>query len=190
MPKAKILAWAKRNMPTREQMERNRFIRPFAHWVLRAELWRFTRRSVPRGVAIGLLVGIFALIPGIQIVAAALMCVPCRGNVPLAAAMTFLSNPATTPFLLAASLFVGNGLGFHADLSAFYALYSRGVGASEWFAWLLSDAAPALVIGLIVIAVVAGAVGYLIASFMWRGFLVGKWRRRSARRDKVPMPAE
>src|SRR5688500_1853097 len=50
--------WLRKNMPTREQMERNRFIRPFAHRVMRAELWRFTRRSVPRGVALGMLVGI------------------------------------------------------------------------------------------------------------------------------------
>ena len=186
----KVAAWWKRNAPTRESLEDIRWLRPFAHRVLEPSLWRFTRRSVPRGVAIGLLVGIFALIPGIQIVAAALMCVPCRGNVPLAAAMTFLSNPATTPFLLAASLFIGNGLGFHADLSAFYALYSRGVGVYEWLGWLLSDAAPALVIGLFVIATVAGAIGYLVASFLWRGLLVSKWRRRNGRRDKVPMPAE
>ena len=46
--------WARRNMPTREQMEKSRWIRPFAHRVLRSELWRFTRRSVPRGVALGL----------------------------------------------------------------------------------------------------------------------------------------
>jgi hypothetical protein len=45
-------SWAHRNMPTREQMEGNRFIRPFAGRVLRSELWRFTRRSVPRGVAL------------------------------------------------------------------------------------------------------------------------------------------
>ena len=82
---------------------------PFAS---RPELWRFTRRSVPRGVAIGLLVGIFALIPGVQIIGAALLCVPFRGNVPLAAAMTFLSNPGTTPFILVASLYVGNQLGY------------------------------------------------------------------------------
>ena len=62
------------NMPTREQLEGNRFVRPFAHWVLRAELWRFTRRSVPRGVAIGLLVGINLVMMGIALVVTALSC--------------------------------------------------------------------------------------------------------------------
>ena len=53
---------------------------------------------------VGLLVGIFALIPGVQIVGAALMCVPFRGNVPLAAGATLLSNPATTPMILLAAI--------------------------------------------------------------------------------------
>jgi hypothetical protein len=55
----KIATMVRSTMPTREQMERNRFTGPLA---ARAELWRFNRRSVPRGVAIGLLVGIFAMI--------------------------------------------------------------------------------------------------------------------------------
>jgi uncharacterized protein len=180
----------RRNMPTRDQLEHNRFVRPFAHYVLRPELWRFTRRSVPRGVAAGLLVGIFALIPGVQIVGAALMCVPSRGNIPLAAAMTFLSNPATTPLLLAASLFVGNALGFHADLAAFRTLYEDSASVSDWFTWLLSDAAPALVVGLLVIAVVAAAIGYVVSAFMWRGFIARKWARRQHRRQLRVSPAE
>src|SRR6218665_1633432 len=112
--------WLHRTLPKREELEGNRFVAPLAR---RQELWRFTRRSVPRGVAIGLLVGIFALIPGVQIAGAALMCVPFRGNIPIAALMTFLSNPATTPFILAASIYLGNKLGYHADLSTFYGLY-------------------------------------------------------------------
>ena len=180
----------RQNMPTREQLEHNRFVRPFAHYVLRPELWRFTRRSVPRGVAAGLLVGIFALIPGIQIVGAALMCVPSRGNIPLAAAMTFLSNPATTPFLLAASLFVGNGLGFHADLASFRALYEGGASVDTWVSWLLSDAAPALVVGLLAIAVVSAALGYVVSAFLWRGFIARKWARRQHRRLLKVSPAE
>jgi uncharacterized protein len=165
-------------MPTREEMSENRLVRPFTR---RHELWRFTRRSVPRGVAIGLLVGIFALIPGVQIVGAALLCVPCRANIPLAAAMTFLSNPATTPLILAASIFVGNKLGYHADLSTFYSLYERGSGVREWGYWLVSDAAPALLLGLFVISTVTAAVGYLVSGWVWRAW-VGKKLREKQRR--------
>lgn len=172
---SRISDWAHRALPKREEMERNRYIRPFAR---RHELWRFTRRSVPRGVAVGLLVGIFALIPGVQIVGAALMCVPFRGNIPLAAAMTFLSNPATTPLILAASLMVGNSAGFHADIRTFYGLYERGASLQEWTGWLLSDAAPALVFGLFVISTVTAAVGYVVAAFGWRWWIGHKRRTK------------
>lgn len=175
---SRLSVWLRQAVPTREQLEGNRFVRPFAQ---RPELWRFTRRSVPRGVAIGLLVGIFALIPGVQIVGAALMCVPCRANIPLAAAVTFLSNPATTPFILAGSLYVGNQIGFHADLSTLSEMYARGAGLREWAYWLISDAAPALLFGLFVISTIAAAVGYLVASWVWRAWVGRKLRAKQRR---------
>jgi len=175
---SRLAAWLHRSMPKREQLEGNRFVRPFAR---RPELWRFTRRSVPRGVAIGLLVGIFALIPGVQIVGAALMCVPSRGNIPIAVAMTFLSNPATTPFILAASIYVGNTLGYHANLNTFYGLYERGASLRDWGYWLLSDAAPALLVGLFFISTIAASVGYLGSALIWRWW-VGRKRRVKAER--------
>lgn len=170
-----LSAWARRNMPRRDALEHNRYIGFLAR---KHELWRFTRRSVPRGVAVGLIVGIFALIPGIQIAGAALLCLPCRGNIPLAALMTFLSNPATTPFILAASLMLGNWFGFHADLASFNALLAEGATPGEWFAWFLSDAAPAVLLGLFVISTLAGAVGYGVSWFMWRQIVRAKRGRR------------
>jgi len=176
---SRIFRWARANMPRREDLEHNRWVGPFAR---RPELWRFTRRSVPRGVAVGLLVGIFALIPGIQILGAALMCVPCRGNIPLAALMTFLSNPATTPFIIAGSIWLGNKLGFHADVDTFYGLYERGAGIGEWASWLLSDAAPAMLLGLFIVSTISAAVGYLVSSFTWTSWIR---RKRRAAQERI-----
>jgi len=174
---ARIRIWLRSAMPVREELEDNRYV---GHFARRHELWRFTRRSVPRGVAVGLLVGIFALIPGVQIIGAALMCVPVRGNIPLAAAMTFLSNPATTPFILAGSIFIGNSLGYHADLLTLNRLYETGAGFREWGYWLLSDAAPALLLGLFIISTIAAAIGYLVSSFVWRWWVARKRRGKLA----------
>lgn len=184
---SRLSRWFHAQMPTHEQLAANRFTAPLAR---RQELFRFTRRSVPRGVAVGLLVGIFALIPGIQIIGAALMCVPVRGNIPLAAAMTFLSNPGTTPLILAAAIWLGNHLGYHADLSTFYALYERGASADEWLFWLLSDAAPSLLVGLSILSVASAAVGYLFAVWFWRGWIGRKHKARQLRpaRDQGPRP--
>lgn len=176
--------WVANNMPSREQMAESRWIRIFGRLgprILHSGYWRFTRRSVPRGVAMGLFVGVFFLIPGIQIIGAALFCLPVRGNIPLAAGMTFLTNPFTTPFLILASLPIGNLFGFHADGSAIMTMYHNSAPLSDWVAWLASDAAPALVIGLFIIGVVSALVGYVIAVFTWRWWVGRKWRRRGQR---------
>lgn len=176
--KERVPGWARRMVPTREVLIRSRFVRPLA---ARPELWRYTRRSVPRGVAVGLFVGIFAMIPGVQIVGAALMCVPFRGNVPLAAGATLLSNPATTPMILLAALWVGSFLGLNADLATFQALIDKGAGVSEWANWLVSSAAPAMVLGLLAIAAVSSVVGYVASVVAWRWWTARRRRVRLTR---------
>jgi len=159
-------------------MLRSRWLKPFGERIRHSELWRFTRRSVPRGVAIGLFVGIFLMVPGVQVVGAALLSAPLRANIPIAAAMTFLSNPATTPFFIVAALGIGNRMGFHADLAAFQELASTHASVGRWLAWLFSDAAPSLVSGLLVISVGVSLAGYIVSLVGWRWWTAHKWRRR------------
>ncbi|MBC7987836.1 MAG: DUF2062 domain-containing protein [Sphingomonadaceae bacterium] len=179
-----FLAFVRRHAPTREELAQNRFIKPFAHRVLRRDLWRFTRRSVPRGAALGMIVGIFVMIPGLQIAVAALLALPFRANIPVAAAATFNSNPLTTPFILLAAIFVGNDVfGLEANPARFRYLLAQQAGIGEWLGWLASDAAPALVGGLLVIAIGSGVVTYLLAGWLWRVWIIRKWKRRSAERS-------
>lgn len=181
----RLTRWWHANAPTRESMEHNRFIAPVAHRVLEPSLWRFTRRSVPRGVALGLFVGIFLLIPGIQIAGAALLALPFRANIPLAAAMTFLSNPATTPLILWASVYIGNWmLGRTADASGFMALVNEHATIRQWCGWLLSEAAPAMLVGLFLISLVSAVVGYFLADWIWRHRMGRKWQARKLRIGK------
>jgi uncharacterized protein (DUF2062 family) len=181
----RMTRWWHANAPTRESLEHNKFLAPVAHRVLEPSLWRFTRRSVPRGVALGLLVGIFLLIPGIQIAGAALLALPFRANIPLAAAMTFLSNPATTPLILWASVYIGNWmLGRTADASGFMTLVNEHASIRQWCAWLFSEAAPAMLLGLALISIGAAIVGYFLADWIWRHRMGRKWQARKLRIGK------
>jgi uncharacterized protein (DUF2062 family) len=178
----RIGQWWASNAPTRESLEQIGWLRPFAHRIFEPSLWRFTRRSVPRGVALGVLVGVLVMIPGLQVIAAVLLALPCRANVPIAVGMTFLSNPATAPFILYFSLLVGHRfLHSTAGLERMAAMVSEGAGVAEWAAWAASSAAPALVAGLLVVAVISASVGYLLASFLWRAWVLRKWRLRARR---------
>ena len=178
--------WLQRFLPTREALERNRFSRPFTQ---RPELFRLTRRSVPRGVAIGLLVGILAMLPGVQALGAALICLSVRGNIPIAIASTLISNPATAPFIIVASFYVGNALGVQADLNLFMLLHQNGASLKEWVVWMMSDAAPAIVLGLFVLSVVTSSIGYVVTSFIWREVVARKRRQRRETGKKL-IPAE
>ena len=175
--------WFRRNMPTREQMERNRYIRPFAHRVLRSELWRFTRRSVPRGVALGMLVGV--IVPFAQIFFAALLSVTVRANVPIAALTTFVTNPFTTPFIWIAAYWVGEAL-LRVDAATVVAPVNTAIQQTDlqqFLQWLTGSLILPLSLGLVVIAVIAASFSYLISGWIWRWWTARKWKRRRHRRS-------
>lgn len=177
----RILRKIRDSLPTRESMEDNRWLRPVAHRVLAPALWRFTRRSVPRGVALGLMTGI--LIPLGQIPASAVLALPLRANIPVAAATTFLTNPITTPPLWIAAYWVGRQiLQFDAALPG--APIATGASADlGWLDWLMVEAGPATLTGLVTLSIVGAALGYFLSAVGWRFWIAHKWKRRHRARD-------
>lgn len=177
-------SWCERNMPRRETFERIGWLRPVAHRVLLPQLWRFHRRSVPRGVALGILVGV--LVPIAQTIFAALLALPARANVPVAALTTFITNPLTTPPIWVAAYWLGSWL-LHLDTIAPQEAGSVEVQAEAvgWLQWLLSTAAPATAVGLLVISIAGAVLGYLLAAWSWRWWTAHKWRARRASRVRL-----
>ena len=177
---ARFASWTQRNMPTREQMERSRVIRPFAGRVLRSELWRFTRRSVPRGVALGMLVGI--IVPFAQILFASLLCLSVRANVPVAALTTFVTNPLTTPFIWVVAYKIGSWI-LQVDAMTVVAPVNSAMQHSQFDDMLqwLTGATLVTAFGLVILAVVAAALSYLATSLGWRWWIARKRRTRLER---------
>ncbi|HEX2793087.1 MAG TPA: DUF2062 domain-containing protein [Croceicoccus sp.] len=181
----RVAAWTRSKMPTREQMEANRFIRPYAHRVLRSELWRFTRRSVPRGVALGIAAGI--IIPLGQIFVAAMLALPFRANVPIAAALTFVTNPITTPLVWLFANWLGSFL-LRIDEVTRVAPVSVAMQQTDFDRFLewLTGETLVTAFGLVALAAFSSAVGYLVSGWVWR-WIVARKRTRiiRARRDRL-----
>lgn len=175
----RFAGWCHRNLPTRESLEGNRMLRPVAHRVLAPELWRFTRRSVPRGVALGMVTGI--LFPVAQIGFSALLALPTRANIPAAALTTFITNPLTTPPLWVAAYYIGKWT-LHLD-QALPGDPVRDAANSGWMQWLMSDAAPATALGLLIVTVALSALGYALTALGWRLWIARKWRHRHIRNN-------
>ena len=119
-------------------------------------------------------------------IGAALLCVPFRANIPVAAATTFVSLPPTVVFVFVpAAAAIGNLFGYHADIAAFTALFARGASRAEWLAWIGSDAAPALGLGLIILASSAALLGYVITARVWRWRVVVRRRKQVRARGQA-----
>ncbi|WP_210358554.1 DUF2062 domain-containing protein [Sphingomonas beigongshangi] len=178
-PWQRLVAWGHRNLPTRESMEANRLLRPVAHRVMEPGLWRFTRRSVPRGVALGVVAGF--LFPVAQIAIAALFALPFRANVPVAALTTFITNPLTTPFLWYVAYRIGAWL-LHSEAATI--VQPATEAATGWlhrvtgaFQWLWAQG-PSFALGLIVLTSLCAVAGYGASALGWRLWIARKWRFR------------
>ncbi|SIO06442.1 hypothetical protein SAMN02745824_2813 [Parasphingorhabdus marina DSM 22363] len=169
-------AWLERKMPTRDGMRKNRYLKPIAHRFLRSDLWRFTRRSVPRGVALGMLAAF--LIPVGQIFAAVFLALPVRANVPIAALTTFITNPFTYPFWIAVANQIGKFVLRIDALTAGQPL-NEGMrsGLGEWLSWFVREAGVTA-FGFLLLAIVFGALGYVISSVGWRWWVARKRAKR------------
>ncbi len=160
-------------MPRREQLARNRYLAPIAHRHLSPELWRFALRSVPRGVALGLFAAF--IVPLGQIFLAAFLALPARANVPLAAAVTFVTNPFTFPFWAVIAREVGE-LVLNIDEAV-------GVGTAGQLAddsGILAqffELAGVTAFGFVILAVFSAGLGYVISGAIWR-VMVGRRRAR------------
>jgi uncharacterized protein (DUF2062 family) len=173
-----LAGWFHRHIPTREQLERNRFVRPFAHRVLHSELWRFTRRSVPRGVALGLFVGV--MIPLAHFVVATFLAVFVRANIPAALAATFIGFPVVYVGIVALAYKIGTWL-LHVDASTAIQPISETMQVTQADHLLLRLTGQQFLdtaFGLLVIATVLATVGYLATGFGWRWWIGRKRQRR------------
>jgi uncharacterized protein len=168
--------WLTRHVPTRETIGEYRLLRPFAAQLSHPSLWRLTRRSVPRGVALGLFIA--AIIPFMHTVVAALLAIPARANVAVAALFTLVVNPLTIPPLYYGAYRIGSWELHHdaalvdpADAERFSSELSR------MLFWLHHASGP-IALGVLTISITLGLLGYVGATLGWRIWCAIRWRQR------------
>jgi|SRR5437870_575031 len=170
------MKWLRRHIPTRESIHRYRLLRPFAAHLSKPELWRLHRRSVPRAVALGLGIGI--IIPFMHTAIAALLAIPLRANVAIAAAFTLVVNPLTIPALYYAAYRIGSWELHHDSNLVNPATAERVSGELSRFLFWIHEASGPIALGVLTMAVAASALGYGISALLWRAWLGSKWRHR------------
>lgn len=167
----RMMNWRQRfkgHLPTAEQLQQHRWLRPVAHLVADRNLWRLRSESVARGVAVGVFWA-FA-VPFAQILFAAAHCVWWRGNIPVAAAITFITNPLTVGGWLWLAYQVGSSLIGPAP--------SPPDGMTP--GWLATFGLPTI-LGMGLFAVGGAAVGYVVVNAVSRAWLWWRIMRRQRR---------
>lgn len=157
----------------------------FGGWLQHPGLWCLNRHSVPAAFAIGLFAG---LIPGpVQMLAALLLAVPLRKNIPVALLTTLYSNPLTiVPLYVVAyqygSLFLP-GEQHMGRLPMYEMDWGDWVGSLMALVdWSLALGKP-LAIGIVALALTLALVGYIVARVGWRLYVLAAWKKRRARRQ-------
>jgi uncharacterized protein len=179
----------RRFLPSHESIKENRHIARLGPWLQHHNLWHLHRRSVAGGVALGMFAG---LIPGsnpVQFLAAALLAVGFKVNLPIAVVVTLYSNPFTIVPLYYLAFKLGElvfwrGNGELPDM----ALALQGKGFREWIPtaleWIASVGKP-LLVGLPLLALILAALGYVLVDAAWKLQVRLEWRRRQMRRAKA-----
>ena len=174
----------KKLLPKPESLQGNRFLRLFGRVLHDRRLSHLNRHSVARGVGWGLFWGM-VIMPG-QTVGAVACCLLTGGNVPLAIAFTWISNPLTwipvgylgyrTGLLLTGMAPAENfarEFGKVSNMGLFQALGSLG----SYFAHNLYIVGPML-LGGAVLGIPVGLAGFWGVRWFWRWNIVRRWRRR------------
>jgi uncharacterized protein len=134
--------------------------------------------SVARGAGIGIFWAF--VLPVAQILVAAAHCVWWRGNIPVAAAVTLITNPLTIGFWLWLAYQLGSLV---LDAPPPLPLNQIGEGAGI-MGYITSIGAPAI-LGMGMFAVFGSVAAYALVKIVWRLQFWLKHKNRSARQKKT-----
>lgn len=146
-------------LPDAAAVRESRLGKAFGGWLDHPELWHFSCGSVSGAVAIGLFSG---LVPGpLQMLAAFLLCIGFKKNVPVALVLTLYTNPFTIVPLYLLAYWYGTLL-----LGVDYV--APQITSLDWD--LLVSLGRPLAVGVPALGLTLAALGYAVTQVAWRAY--------------------
>ncbi|MCL1623606.1 DUF2062 domain-containing protein [Moraxella sp. Tifton1] len=186
MLKQKLKNW----LPTPEKLHQSRVMKWFAPFVTDPRLWHMHRDSLTRAVYVGVLCAFFPL-PG-QMPLAVIGALLLRANIPMAIALTWITNPLTTipVFWLAycvGAVLIGEpmiGIRTIGAILTEFTLWISGHGNNPFGHHLFSI--KAFIIGLIVCGVITSVALGLIFRLVFEYHIISNWKKRPGYNANTP----
>lgn len=174
----------RRLLPSVDSIRQSRMLSWLGPRIQEPHLWRLSRHSVARGVAIGSFFGL--MIPIAQVPAAALAAFFMRGNLLVSTAATFITNPLTFGPLYYGAYWIGTRLLGVPEPATAAEIAGRATSFLSWMEYwwdrFLTHGQP-LLLGMLLMAATASVVGYFATHVLW-GVRV-RARRRSLRARRI-----
>lgn len=162
----------KRYMPDPTSIREHKSLRFFGRLLHDPNLWHLNRHSVARAMGVGLFA---ALIPmPMQMLLAASLAIPLRGNLPIAVSLVWLTNPLTMPPVFFVTYMTG------AWLMQVPPRTLPDEITVQWVTDQLSTIWQPFLLGSVVCGLVLGLFAYFATMLYWRWWVGRQWRRRKA----------
>ena len=144
-------------------------------WIYASNLWHINRYSAAMAFFVGLFVA-FMPIPG-QTIAAAVLAVLLRCNLPLSVGLVFVSNPIT----LAPLFFMAYKIGaLIIDVPLQHVEFELSI---FWLSNSLAAIWKPFLMGCLICGLFCGCVGYFVISLLWRWRVTRLWKERKRKRE-------
>jgi len=161
-------------MPSAARIREIKSLGILGDWIYATNLWHLNRYSASMAFFVGLFVA-FMPIPG-QMIAAALLALLFRCNLPLSVCLVWVTNPLTMPALFFIAYKVGALiLEVPVEAMAFELSY-------HWLSDQLSYIWRPFLLGCLICGLFCGSMGYFMISMAWRWRVAKHWRERKRRR--------
>lgn len=139
-------------------------------------LWHLNRRSVSGAVAVGLF-SAFIMIP-FQMVLAALLAIWFRVNLPVSVALIWITNPLTIAPVFMLTIKLGAViLGLPQEATSIELSWA-------WFSTEMIHIWKPLLVGSLVMATFFSAIGYFVSQYLWRNYVLRRYRARRRQREE------
>ena len=178
--------WLEHISPQRRSLEQLWCLKRFTTLAVERGCWTFRRESVVRAFSLGLLIAFIPPIPPLplHLTLCVLLGILFRLNLPVLFATVFVSNPFTWFLQVAVSLWLGSRLMGRDLMPLFHHLNHRTLWVQLHQLW------QPLLLGALVLSLLAGALGYVLAQCVWRAGVIYRLRLRRARSRGRAAPLE
>ncbi len=176
MPKKLI----KKYMPDHGVIREHKYLSFFGKLLHDPNLWHFNRRSVSGAFAVGLFCA-FVPVP-FQMILAAAIAIVLRVNLPISAALVWISNPVTMPPMFYAAYKLGAYLLDSAPLEMEFEFSWECMSSQMAFIW------EPFLLGCFILGTAAAVISYCTIRLLWRLHVVRHFEGRKQRRKKMVLP--